>query len=476
VTGVSSIGYQTSVLQRRLPPRPLRGWPGPFRRMRSMLPWACALTLFVLYALFSVQRHRQLETSGFDLGIFEQEVRCYAHGHLPTSTLKGPGYPLLGDHFSPITMLIAPIYRVFPFAITLLVVQAALLAVAVVPIAGWAERTVGRQAALVIAAGYGLSWGIVQTVGFDFHEVAFAVPLLAFSAVALGEYRLRAAVLCAAPLVLVKEDLGLTLAVVGALVAWRGAHRLGLLTAAGGIAATVVEMKLIIAWFNPNGTNAYLGQVHGAEGALHQLLSVFNPDTKIVTVALLLAPTAFLAARSPLLLLTVPTLAWRFLSDNPAYWGTLYHYSAVLMPVVFVAFIDTLRRQTGHQSTVLVVSMLATACLATQNPFIHMAHGSFWRQDSRVTETKRLLDSIPSGATVSASNWLAPQLTNRDDVSLFGAGPQLQSPEYLIVDTEPRWTFPISAADSQLLLDQAEQNGYTVIQRAAGVILLRHTT
>ena len=90
---------------------------------------------------------------------------------------------------------------------------------------------------------------------FDFHEVAFAVPLLAFSLSALGAGRLRAALAWAAPLVLVKEDLGLTLAVIGLLVAWRGERRLGLAAAIGGAAATFVEMTVVIPAISPAGTD-----------------------------------------------------------------------------------------------------------------------------------------------------------------------------------------------------------------------------
>src|ERR1700742_1100063 len=107
--------------------------PGPALR------WAMAAGLFAIYAKLALLNQARLHTTGFDLGIFEQAVRSYAHGHLPVAELKGPGFPLLGDHFSPVLAVLAPVYRVFPGAGTLLVAQAALLAVAVVPLVGWAQ-------------------------------------------------------------------------------------------------------------------------------------------------------------------------------------------------------------------------------------------------------------------------------------------------------------------------------------------------
>ena len=58
----------------------------------------------------------------------------------------------------------------------------------------------------------------------------------------------------------------------------------------------------------------------------------------------LLPTTGLLALRSPLLLAALPTLGWRFVSHDEHYWGTDWHYSAVLMPVVFLALVDALDR------------------------------------------------------------------------------------------------------------------------------------
>jgi uncharacterized membrane protein len=437
-----------------------------------VLPAVAAAGLFVVYTTLSVLRHRALETSGFDLGIFEQEVRSYADGRWPTSTLKGPGFPLLGDHFSPITATIAPLYRLVPSPVTLLVVQAALLAIAVYPLARWAYQRSGWALSATVATGYGLSWGIAQTVGFDFHEVAFAVPLLAFSAVALGEGRLRAAVWWAVPLALVKEDLGLTIAVLGLLVAWRGERRLGRLTAAVGVLSTVVEMGIIIPALNPLHHNAYTASVH--TGLIADLVNLARPDTKIATVVLLLAPTAFLAVRSPLFLLAVPTLAWRFVAGNPAYWGTMFHYSAVLMPIVFAAFVDVMIRDRSYRRRRLAVSLAVTALLLPGAPLAELVSPRLWSPGPAVTATEQLLDRIPTGASVAASNWLAPRLTGRDDVSLFQEATLTEvRPEYIVVDTAAVHWFPLDRDQTAALLARCQADGYHVVDQAGPVELLR---
>src|ERR1039457_3481171 len=95
-----------------------------------------------------------------------------------------------------------------PRPAALLVVQALLTAVSVVPVSRAAAARLGTGAGRLIGAAYGLSWGLQQMIYFDFHEIAFAVPLLACSLSALLRGKVRAAAVWALPLVFVKEDQG----------------------------------------------------------------------------------------------------------------------------------------------------------------------------------------------------------------------------------------------------------------------------
>jgi len=455
--------------------------------------WALAGGLFALYLLVSVRRHLRLETTGYDLGIFEQAVRSYASGHWPTSELKGPDFPILGDHFSPVLALIAPFYKAFPSPITLLTVQAALFAVAVVPIAATAQRLLGRNAALVIAAGYGLSWPVAAAVGFDFHEIAFAVPLLAFCSCALLEGRAVPAVLWALPLVAVKEDLGLTVCAVGFLVAWRLKRRvLGAATALAGLLGCALAVLVVLPANNPDGTFAYWKNLTGRGESNHGVadlaervsVGLVNPEPKAVLVLLLLAPTAFVALRSPILLLAGPTMAWRLMSDHWEFYSLDFHYSAVPMPILFVAFVDGLRRWTGpgaaaRRREALGVCALVTAVLIPSNELAVPFRPSSWDGGQRIADARDVLATVPDGATVMASNRLAPQLTGRAEVSLFGWPGARIDPEWIVVDRGgPSVNWPFGSAEDQDALlrhaldqgyiGQAEQGDFVALHRPAG--------
>ncbi|MFE9422347.1 DUF2079 domain-containing protein [Kitasatospora sp. NPDC006697] len=457
---------------------------GPPLRDR-LLPWCLAAVLFAGYGGFSVRRHQLLRTSGYDLGIFEQAVRGYAHGGAPVAALKGYGFNLMGDHFSPVLAVLAPVYRLFPSAVTLLLAQAALLAVAVVPLSRWAREQLGSRAALVVGAGYGGSWGIASTLGFDFHEVAFAVPLVAFSVVALGERRWLAAVLWAAPLVLVKEDLGITVAVIGGYAWWRGERRLGPAAVAFGVLASALEVGVLLPVFSPSHSYAYWDSAAG--GSAHhgwgRLLAIPGelvlPLEKEHLLLYLLLPTALLAVRSPLALIGVPTLLWRLLSSNPLYWDTRYHYSAVLMPIAFAAFVDALVRLRERPARwwprprwFLAASLAVTLVLIPVFPFSQLGGAGFWTTPPHVRAVRSVLRAIPSGARVAATNQLVPQLTNRCTVVEFGWPEGWWTVDWIVVDQQRPKSWPISGAEQQKELSDARAAGFRTVRDDQGVLLL----
>lgn len=456
------------------------------------IPWLLAAALFAAYAALSVARHRQLQTTGYDLGIFEQAVRAYAEGRAPVSLLKGPDFHLLGDHFHPILVLLAPAYRLFPGPITLLVAQAVLIALSAVPVTRLAIDRLGRWPGACVGVAYGLSWGIQQAVSFDFHEVAFAVPLLACSVGMLARRRWRAAVLWALPLLLVKEDLAVTVALIGGYVWWSGRRALGAAVVAGAVLAGALTVGVLIPAFNPEGGYGYGGAARLDGG--NPLGRLVLPGTKWWTVACLGAPTLFVALRSPIAVLVLPTLAWRFWAATPAYWGTGFHYSAVLMPILFVAMVDGLARLgaarpggagTGRQPVrdwrhlVLrlappAAALLALALTAVGQPLRDLTTEPVWRLPAESVAGRAALAAIPDGARVAAANKLAPQLTGRCPVSLFPPirPPAGGLPEWVAVLDDPG-DFPVPAADQRAAAAALGGAGYTRVAAGGGVTVYR---
>ncbi|MEV6395775.1 DUF2079 domain-containing protein [Streptomyces sp. NPDC051907] len=416
--------------------------PARTTRQRDWYPYLLALALFAAYTAISVLRFRRMETLSWDLGIFEQAVRAYAHLQAPVADLKGPGALVLGDHFSPVTALLAPAYRLFPSPVTLLVAQAALFALSAIPVTRAATRLLGRAPGLAIGVGYGLSWGVQRAVDFDFHEIAFAVPLIAFSLEAILRQRWRTALFCALPLVLVKEDLGVTVAALAVIVALR-ARRVSPRTvpyaigaAAFGVAATLLTLTVLIPAFNTTGAYDYWTKV-GGDSTLTAAV-----DVKLFTLAWLLIPTTgLLALRSPLLLAAAPTLGWRFLSADDHYWSTEWHYSAVLMPVLALALVDAVDisrrspRMWLRAYAIRLPACVATAAVAltTTLPLSALTESATYRKSAQVRQAEALLDGIPDDATVEANIGPISRLTSRCRV-FWITGAEGETPDFIALD------------------------------------------
>ena len=348
------------------------------------LPAALAVLVgaWVLIA-YSVGQWRSMTVPSWDLAIFAELAKAYAHGQAPIVPIKGDDYNLLGDHFHPILVLLGPIWRLFPTPLALLVVQDLLLAVSAWPLTRLATRLTSRSIATALGLFYVLSWGFQGAAQAQFHEIAFAVPMLAWASVAFVERRWKACALWLVPLVLVKEDMGLTLIMAGGAMALRGWQearagepddagsgpakrrsgrfirawdelptvRLGAHLALFGLLAFILTVFIIVPLLSPTGSWQYGLGGNAGDGmtAAHTggtlLERLFSPTVKIATLFMLVCTAGGIGLASPWMALMLPTLGWRFLADKEAYWEwKLWHYNAALIPIALGALLDVIAR------------------------------------------------------------------------------------------------------------------------------------
>jgi len=483
---------------------------------------ACAVA--ALYISFSLAQWRTLSDPSWDLAIFAEAAQAYSRFEAPIVSIKGPGYNLLGDHFHPILMLLGPIFRFFPSAFTLLIVQDLLIAASVLPIARLAQRFLGRGGAVLVGLAYGLGWGLQGAVAAQFHEVCVAVPLLACAGAAFVERRWGACMAWLAPVILVKEDLGLTVFVAGLALAWRrrGEDRSGMLASLAyalfGIVAFVVTVKLFLPAMNPAGTWAYSldGSATGAGTAmagataarevpsLWQILAV--PSVKIVTLAVLLAGAGVVGARSPWFALVLPTLAWRFAGSVDAYyqWSS-WHYNAVLVPIAVCALLDVIA---GWLAPADLPAGLATAgetdadcanpapassgrrralawaaaCVPAISLALTATSLPLWKLPT-LTDSPRLdaaqgaIDAVPVGASVETDTTLLARLVSGRDVYWVGTTVGMDAPpEYVVVDRQS-YAWGGAEVDAESWASAAHPgHTYETIYSAQGFRVARRTS
>ncbi len=454
-------------------------------------PWplhSLALTWLLstgFYAGLSTAVFHSFIAVGFDNAIMEQVVTRLSRFSAPITEVEGTGVNYFGDHFSPALALYAPFYRLVPAPETVFVVQAAVLGLSVVVILVAASRCLGRHAGLYLTLMYALSFGLVNSVVMSARETPFSVLLLALAGAAYLRRSTRGVVLASLGLLLVKEDLGLTVAAIGFVLALDDrSRRAGVALMAVGTAAAVMVVTVIIPAFSNNGISPYASTPSAMLQATWDGWGV-----KLVTIFVTFGVAGFLALGNRWSLVTLPTFLWRFTAPNVAYWTPLWHYSAPLMPIVFLAALPVLRdAHEMKRRTSLVIAGVLTAITLSWTVVVQVipvidAYGS-----PRPVAARRALDSIPTGATVVSDEYLIGHLAGDHNTYYMVEFQGCPRPEYVVAHVgrpqEHIWGGRVatSAFDSLAELETfaevtygathevvADEEGYVVLRRSAVV-------
>ncbi|MDQ1085253.1 hypothetical protein QE414_003260 [Microbacterium sp. SORGH_AS 344] len=196
---------------------------------------------------------------------------------------------------------------------------------------------------------------------------------------------------------------------------------------------------IVLPALNPGGEWAYADKADPIS-VLTDTASLFDP-AKGETIALILATSAALVLRSPVALLLLPTLAWRFLSTNSGYWAPTWHYSAVLIPIVFVALLDAIDRGRSSRWAWMrtyvrqapAIAVTAAIVLLPGLPLFSLVKAESWEPSPRAASAQAAIDAVPEGASVVSDIGLMNYLVSDHDVYWIGnANPE---PDCLVIDT-----------------------------------------
>jgi uncharacterized membrane protein len=456
--------------------------------------WLPALWVVVTastYSLLGVLRYDHFQTGGYDLGIFDQAIWHYSRLEVPGSTIRNISN-LLGDHFHPILVVLAPLYWVFHSPIALLVAQSILLAVAVLPIYNFSARRLGKTSALLIAVGYTFYWGIQNAAAFDFHEIAFAVPLIAYAVDSLDQQNWRPYWIYLVLLLFVKEDLSLLVATFGILMAIKKHYWQGLGVMVLGVVWFEAVTRVFIPYFSgvpyaywsygefgKNPISALFEIIRSPINALHVL---FSPIAKVHTQLATILPFLGICILSPYFILAVPLLLERFLSTNSLYWYRDFHYTATLAPILMMSFADAIariydrfkRQGTSHRR--LIIGLAATPAiigliLLPKFPLFNLLKPSYYMLSSTDRVGKLAVSKIPSEASVTSQDAVASHLSERQKI--YDLRPKAPDSDYVIADTSlTAWPNP-DYETVQAYLNVEKLKGYHEIFFDQGWVVLK---
>ena len=443
------------------------------------------------YSGISLYRHFHFASNAFDLAVQDQTVWGYSRLELIHNTvLDIPN--LLGDHFNPILMVLAPFMWLWDSAGVLLVAQAILLALAGVPIYLWGERELGPVGGLAFEAAYLLFWGVLAGVIYDFHHVAFAVPAISLALYATLTRRDLLLVPAVIVAMLTREDITLTLIALGLyIVVVQRRWVLGAALAAINVLWAALLLGVIIPALG--GGVAYRHWTYLALGSgpttaigyvvqhpVETIRLLFNSPAKVrVWVGSFLA-FALLPLASPLMLVALPSFLERFWSSSPNFWSFHFQYSMLPAPILTFAAIDTcarvgrlLKGRLAVGGKILPAVALVTSVVMTFVLVRPLAEVTTYLPDSRVAQIQACLNTIPRDASVAASNTLVPHLSHRAVIYVISLR---SDADYIAVDPST-YSSPFKDEEEQLrnTVRGALAAGYAVVCAKGTTLVLART-
>jgi uncharacterized membrane protein len=147
----------------------------------------------------------------------------------------------------------------------------------------------------------------------------------------------------------------------------------------------------------------------------------------------------FLPLLSPITLIALPTFLERMWSSSPNFWSFQFQYSMVPAPILAFAAIDTCARIKSKSparfawlsTKGLPVAALVASTIFTFWPIRPLDELNTYVSADRADQIQACLDTIPSAASVAASNTLVPHLSHRPEIYVVTAQTDA---DYIAVD------------------------------------------
>lgn len=456
------------------------------------------LAYIITFSLLTVRNHNNFGTFGFDLGIFDQGTWLLSQLKTPFVTVRG--LHIFGDHLSLILLLLAPLYRIWDDVRLLLVLQTVVLAIGAVPIFLMAkERLKSRLLGIALASSY-LLYPSLEWLNRDhFHPEAIATPCLLFAFYFVTKQRYVPFAIFSALAILAKEDISLIVMMLGIYVAIKVNRKAGIATSLLALAWFITGLNVIIPHFNQVGVSyiknyAHLGSSLGEviiDSITHPglILSILLEERKLIYLLQLLAPVSFFPLVSiEALLIALPALFLNLVSEQ-GYMDTIqFHYTATIIPFIFVASIlaleglDLGQRRRQLLAGLIVVTALICNYFWSPSPLSPNFNQGHWSSENKRQESiESALSLLPKDANVSAPYYMVPHLTHREKIYEFpnpfmavNWGVRGENPdddrlvEYVIADLEN-----VSGKERSIIDKLREKDFKRIFNRESIIVLKR---
>lgn len=321
------------------------------KRFSSLFLWIAIGTYCGIFGTMSVLRYLSFHTAFFDLGIYDHSVWNIAE--LGDLSYLGWG------HFRPIVGVYALFYKLFPSAITLLLLQTLAIGLSAVPLYYIAKKKLGQGFyALLIVIIYFLYSPVGYNNLFDFHTDHLIILLMLWGFYFLEKDKPLAFFLVCLPGLFLKEPLILSIGAMGlyAIVRYR-MYKSGTILFVGSLLFFFLVVNVLLPGLNEGvyggelleKSFSYLGSsVFEIARSIFLHPGVIAKEIgdiwKMGYLTFLFVPLLLIPFLSPLSLLpALPALAISLLSQLRTHYWIQYQYTASLIAPIFISLIYGLK-------------------------------------------------------------------------------------------------------------------------------------
>ena len=431
----------------------IRGWNGTeeVRTEEKKAHWGYALgtaglavLFFLILSIWTVARVESMSTPSYDFGLFSQMFHYMKTTGLPLTTLERDG--LLSHfavHVSPIYYLMLPFYCLVPKPETLQVLQAAVMASAVIPL--WLigkSRGFSGLARMLLCALLLCMPAFGGGVSYDLHENCFLTPLILWLFYGLEKKNIPITALSAILTLTVKEDAAAYVAVIGlyllikTVLRGKNAHKQDLITGISLLGVSLIWFFAVTGYLAESGdgvmTYRYNNFIYDGSGSLMTVIKavLMNPmkalyecvdAEKLGFINLTLLPLLclpFFTRRYERYILLIPYVLVNLMSDYQYQHDIFFQYTfgsnAFLIYLTAVNLAD-LKLDWKRVATLGVTAAVALAFFtANVIPKVQQYRELASTYKPYYDSVRAALDTIPEDASVATTTFYTTYLSQRD--------------------------------------------------------------
>lgn len=384
----------------------------------------------VIVSAACIARYSAYMSHNFDFGIFTQMFEnMRTTGLADTTVERNTLLSHFGVHFSPFYYLLLPFYMICPRPETLLVIQAAFVAIGVIPVVLICRHfKLSQSITVVISLMYFFFPSLANGCLYDFHENKFLTVLILWAMYFILEDNLiGSAVFCVLTLT-VKEDAAIYIMAIALFVILvRKKYIFGAAMLAGAVLYFLIASSVVAALGDgimDDRLQNYMASGESGLGAVvknclsdfgYLLSQVFTRD-KILFMVWMLLPVAFapfLSEKKSMLVLFVPMLAVDLMSNWKYQYDIGFQYTygaAALIIFMTIVVISEAKRSTQNKILIFGLSMSIVMSFSLIFPrsayYIDIANTNS-DMNRQYTE---LINTIPKDAEVTANGYYIPHM------------------------------------------------------------------